>query len=65
MLCLQGSEKDQRIEGGFYEDIRRYGFMMRTSSHVTSWATMFAIQALYFKDKVSKTNFRAEINGLF
>ncbi len=65
LSTMQCSEKDQRIEGGFYADVRRYGFMMRTSSLVTSWATMFAIQALHIKSKVVRTSFSAEINGLF
>ncbi len=65
LSTMQGSEKDQRIEGSFYEDVRRYGFMMRKSSHVTSWATMFAIQALSMLMRTDKTKPEVEIKGLF
>jgi uncharacterized protein YyaL (SSP411 family) len=65
LLTMQCSEQDSRINGGFYEDIRKYGFMMRRSSHITSWATMFSMQASSMMDRIGKTNFNAEIKGLF
>jgi len=65
MLCLQCSEQDSKINGGFYEDIRRYGLMMRRSSHVTSWATMFAMHAMSILNNVTATNFNNEIKKLF
>ncbi len=65
LVNMQSSEQESRINGGFYEDVRRYGFMTRNSSHVTSWATMFAIQALYMFNRMNKTNFSIETKGLF
>lgn len=65
LVGMQCCEQDSKVNGGFYEDTRKYGFMMRRSSHVTSWATMFAMHAIGMLGKVTATDFKTEITGLF
>ncbi len=65
LLDMQCAEHDARMNGGFHEDVRKYGFMMRRSSHITSWATMFAIHALNILTRMDETNFHTEIKRLF
>lgn len=65
LVGMQCSEQDNKIDGGFYEDIRKYGFIMRKSSHITSWASMFSIQALHLLDRLEYVDFNTEIKKLF
>jgi uncharacterized protein YyaL (SSP411 family) len=47
LLAMQCHSHDVREDGGFLEgDVSRYRVLSRPSPHLTSWAAMFALQAL-------------------
>lgn len=63
---MQAWSADPRVDGGFYsEDIVRSGIFIRKNREVTSWATMFAIQALDFLGAARELSFEQCITCLF
>jgi len=63
LLSMQSTDSDVRMNGGLYEDIAKYGPIMRKSSRITSWATMFAIHAAGMLEKSG--GFKEDISRLF
>jgi uncharacterized protein YyaL (SSP411 family) len=63
---MQASDRDPRINGGFYaEDIMRSGLLIRMNREVTSWATMFAVQALDLFPRIRSVTFEQCMAWLF
>ena len=62
LLTLQSSEKDERADGGFLEGYtQKYRLFYRRSRKTISWATVFAIQALDFVDRIDGGEFHREV----
>ena len=66
LLRLQGVDREGTVHGGFIGgDVGKYRFFQRRSFDMTSWATMFAIQALYFVQEATVGDFYTEAKRLF
>lgn len=65
LLTMQSNGTDKRMAGGFYEDIASHMLKMRKSSHITSWATMFAMQAMGMLDSAGVGGFKDQVSKLF
>jgi uncharacterized protein YyaL (SSP411 family) len=63
LLTMQSTDSDIKMNGGLYEDISKIGPITRKSSHITSWATMFAMHAAGMLEKTG--GFKEEISKLF
>ena len=65
LISLQAIHNIQNIDGGFYEETHKSFFGWKKSSKLNSWASMFALQALYWYDNYEKINFENEIDFLY
>lgn len=66
LLRMQAAGPDVRVDGGFFEgDVRRYRIFLRPSHRMTSWTTMFAIQALTLAQQLPDGDFHREAKRLF
>ncbi len=66
LLRMQATGHDVRQDGGFFEgDVRRHRVFLRRSSKMTSWTTMFAIQALTLAQQLPDGDFSREAKRLF
>lgn len=63
LLTMQSSDSNIKMSGGLYEDISKIGPITRKSSHITSWATMFAMHAAGMLENTG--GFKEEISKLF
>ncbi|MDR7554841.1 MAG: hypothetical protein QN157_04475 [Armatimonadota bacterium] len=65
LLQMQARSQDPGADGGFYEErLFAGGLRFRTSPRVTSWATMFAVQALHLvRDRPAR--FEDAVKALF
>jgi len=65
LLSLQAQNEDPRINGGFYEENYKSIFGWKKRKKLNSWGSMFAIEALYWKDNYSNLSFESNIKFLF
>jgi uncharacterized protein YyaL (SSP411 family) len=66
LVKLQRLDKEETTRGGFIGgSIRKYGFIPRKSLEISSWAAMFAIQALHFMEEASTGDFYSGATSLF
>lgn len=65
LISLQAINNIQNIDGGFYEENHKSLFGWKKSPKLNSWASMFALQALYWYDNYEKINFENEIKFLY
>jgi uncharacterized protein YyaL (SSP411 family) len=66
LLALQRVDEEQTMRGGFTGGtVRKYRIIPRKSLEMTSWAAMFAIQALHFMEVASSGDFYIEGKSLF
>lgn len=62
---LQSTNSNLHCKGGFYEEFYKSMFSWKKRSRVNSWASMFALQALYWYDEISNIDFNKEIELLY
>ncbi len=63
---MQVSSDDPRTDGGFLgQDAERAGIRIRRNAQVTSWATMFAAQALDLVERSTSLDFDDGVRRLF
>ena len=65
LISLQASNQNSKIDGGFYEEIYKSIFGWKKRLKLNSWASMFALQALYWYDNYEKIDFDNEIEFLY
>jgi len=65
LISLQATNLNQKIDGGFYEEIYKSFFGWKKRLKLNSWASMFALQALYWYDNFEKMDYDQEINFLY
>jgi len=66
LLGLQRVDQEATTRGGFIGGtVRKYRILPRRSPEVSSWAAMFAIQALHFLEEASTGDFYSEVKSLF
>ena len=65
LISLQATDTNSIVKGGFYEEFHKSLFSWKKRLKVNSWASMFALQALYWNDNISKINFEQEIDLLY
>ena len=56
LLTLQCSSDDKHADGGFYEEFFHSMFSWKKRQRINSWGSMFAIQAIFWKNNSSKVN---------
>lgn len=54
LASLQASDTDSRVNGGFYEEYYKDLLGWKIRKRVNSWGSMFAIQAMYWKNNPDK-----------
>ena len=62
---LQSTNTNLRSQGGFYEEFYKSLFNWKKRLKVNSWASMFALQALFWHDEISNIDFNREIELLY
>ena len=62
---LQSFNSDPKLEGCFYEEFYKSLFKWKKRLKANSWASMFALQAIYWNTNFSKINFDDEIQLLY
>ena len=65
LLSLQSSNNQSNANGGFYEEFYKSIFSWKKRYRVNSWASMFALQALYWYDNFDEMNIEHEIGLLY
>jgi len=65
MTSLQVNDRNQKINGGFYEEYYKTLFGWKKRKKLNSWGSLFAIQALYWYDNFEKINFEDSISNLY
>lgn len=65
LLSLQATSNDSKINGGFYEEFYKSLFGWKKTLRVNAWASMFALQALYWLDNYENLDFTHEIELLY
>ena len=65
LLSLQADSDDSRINGGFYEENYKSFLGWKKRKKVNSWGSMFALEALYWKDNYTNLSFESIIKFLF
>lgn len=56
LLTLQCNSDDKKSDGGFYEELFHSMFSWKKRQRINSWGSMFAIQAIFWKNNSSKIN---------
>ena len=65
LIQLQSDNSSKSSFGGFYEENFKTVFGWKKRLRVNSWGSMFALQALYWKDNFDKITFDCEAQLLF
>ena len=66
LLELQRVDQEETMRGGFIGGtVRKHRFIPTKSREMTSWAAMFAVQALHFMEEASSGDFYIEAKSLF
>ena len=65
LIKLQSDNSSRSSFGGFYEENFKNVFGWKKRPRVNSWGSMFALQALYWKDNFDKITFDSEAQLLF
>jgi uncharacterized protein YyaL (SSP411 family) len=65
LLSLQAKNDDQKIHGGFYEEFFKSILGWKKRLKVNSWASMFALQAVYWSENYTDIDFDKEIELLY
>ena len=65
LLSLQATSNDPKTNGGFYEEFYKSIFGWKKTLRVNSWASMFALQALYWIDNYQNIEFNREVELLY
>ena len=56
LITLQCNSDDKKSNGGFYEELFHSMFSWKKRQRINSWGSMFAIQAIYWKNNMEKIN---------
>lgn len=65
LLSFQIHSKDQKSNGGFYEEYYKTLLGWKIRKRVNSWGTFFALQAIYWKNNKNSISFNNEISFLY
>ena len=65
LLSLQAFHTKSEIDGGFYEEFYKSMLGWKKRYKINSWASMFALQALYWSENFGKWEFDTEIENLY
>ena len=65
LMSLQATDTNSMLKGGFYEEFHKSLFSWKKKLRINSWASMFALQAIYWNENISKINFEQEIELLY
>lgn len=65
MVTLQASNKNNPINGGFYEEYYKSMFSWKKRLKLNSWGSLFSMQALYWFDNFEKINFNDSILSIY
>ncbi len=65
MISLQVNDRNQKINGGFYEEYYKALFGWKKRKKINSWGSLFALQAIYWYDNFEKINFDESISNLY
>lgn len=65
LLNLQNSTNSKKTQGGFYEEFYKSLFGWKKRYRITSWASFFALQAIYWKENYETLSFDKSISYLF
>jgi hypothetical protein len=65
LIQLQSNDSRNSSFGGFYEEFYKNLFGWKKRYKLNSWGSMFALQALYWKENYSKITFDNEVKLLF
>jgi len=65
MITLQNIEGNQNGKGGFYEEFYKSVFGWKKRFRINSWGSLFALQAINWKENYEKISFENLITYLF
>jgi uncharacterized protein YyaL (SSP411 family) len=65
LLTLHAQNFNESVNGGFYEEFGKSIFGWKKTLKVNSWASMFALQALFWIENFPKITFEKEIELLY
>lgn len=65
LLTLQVKSQDARVSGSFYEEMFKSILSWKIRQKINSWGSMFALQALYWKENYQKISFNEAIELLY
>jgi len=65
LLSLQANSSNSKIDGGFYEELYKFGFSWKKRQRLNSWTSMFALQALHWYENYEQITFEKGIKNLF
>jgi len=65
MMNLQNTDGSGKIKGGFYEEFYKSLFGWKKRYRVNSWASLFALQAIHWKENYETLSFQESISYLF
>ena len=65
MMNLQNTDGSEKTKGGFYEEFYKSLFGWKKRYQVNSWASLFALQAIHWKENYGTLSFQESISYLF
>jgi len=65
LISLQANSSNSEIDGGFYEELYKFGFSWKKRQRLNSWTSMFALQALHWYENYEQITFEKGIKNLF
>lgn len=65
LIKLQAISRDNKVNGGFYEEIYKSFVGWKLRKRLNSWGTMFALQGIYLKENYKNISFQNSIDYLY
>jgi len=65
LMTLQASNVSPQINGGFYEEIYKSIFGWKKRLRINSWASMFALEAIYWYQNYNAIDFKEQVRFLY
>ena len=65
LMTFQASGVSPQINGGFYEEIYKSIFGWKKRLRINSWASMFALEAIYWYQNYNAIDFKEQVRFLY
>jgi len=65
LLSLQANDQDNKIDGGFHEELYKTLFGWQKRSRINSWGSMFALQAISWTENYEQLSFEDSVKRIF